>query len=164
MDALKYVAETREKFDVMILDLTEPLEEGPAYLLFSKEFYRDLSKKLKRGGIMSLQAGATSVMFPSTFLAVVNTLKAVFSVVAPYQAEIPSFGGPWGFAAVSQTLDPRELSSKEIDRRLASRVRGPLRFYDGLAHPGIFSLPKYLRQQIAEEKRVITRDKPVFTY
>ena len=64
MDALKYVAETKEKFDVMILDLTEPLEEGPAYLLFAKEFYQDLSKKLKKGGIMSLQAGATSVMYP----------------------------------------------------------------------------------------------------
>jgi len=164
MDALKYVAQTKEKFDVMILDLTEPLEEGPAYLLFSKEFYHDLSRKLKRGGIMSLQAGATSVMFPSTFLAVVNTLKAVFSVVAPYQAEIPSFGGPWGFALVSQTVDPCELSTQEIDRRIASRVRRRLRFYDGLAHPGIFSLPKYLRQQMAEEKRVITKAKPVFTY
>jgi spermidine synthase len=163
-DALKYVAGTKEKFDVMILDLTEPLEEGPAYLLFSKEFYQDLSKKLKSGGIMALQAGATSVMFPSTFLAVVNTLKAVFSVVAPYQAEIPSFGGPWGFAVASQALDPRELSPQEIDRRIASRVRGKLRFYDGLAHPGIFSLPKYLRQQMAKEKRVITKDKPVFTY
>jgi spermidine synthase len=164
MDAMKYLTETREKFDVMIIDLTEPLEEGPAYLLFTKEFYRDLSKKLKKGGIMSLQAGATSVMFPSTFLAVVNTVQAAFSVVAPYQAEIPSFGGPWGFAVASQTLDPRELSPKEVDRRLSSRVSSTLRFYEGLAHPGIFSLPKYLRKQIAEEKRVITKDKPVFTY
>ena len=164
MDAMKYVAETREKFDVMIIDLTEPLEEGPAYLLFTKEFYRDLSKKMKKGGIMSLQAGATSVMIPSTFLAVVNTLQAVFSMVAPYQAEIPSFGGPWGFAVASQTLDPRELSSKEVDRRLSSRVSSTLKFYDGPAHPGIFSLPKYLRQQIAEEKRVITKDRPFFTY
>ncbi len=163
-DALKYVAETKEKFDVMILDLTEPLEEGPAYLLFAKEFYQDLNKKLKKGGTMSLQAGATSEMFPSTFLAVVNTLKAVFSVVAPYQAQIPAFGGPWAFATVSQTVDTRELSPEEIDRRIASRVGGKLRFYDGIAHHGIFSLPKYLRQQIAEEKRVITKNKPVFTF
>jgi spermidine synthase len=88
----------------------------------------------------------------------------VFSIVAPYQAQIPAFGGPWAFAAVSQTVDPRELSPEEIDRRIASRVRGKLRCYDGIAHHGIFSLPKYLRQQIAEEKRVITKDKPVFTF
>jgi len=164
MDALRYLDKTKEEFDVMILDLTEPLEEGPAYLLFTKEFYRELDKRLKEGGLMSLQAGHTALVTPPTFLAVVNTLKAVFSVVAPYQAEIPSFGGPWGFAVVSQTLEPRELSSGEIDRRLSGRVRGKLRFYDGLAHPGIFSLPKYLRQQIAQEKRVITKDQPVFTY
>ena len=164
MDAMKYLVEAKEKFDVMILDLTEPLEEGPAYLLFTKEFYRDVNKRLNKGGLISLQAGATSVMNPSTFLVVVNTLRAVFSAVAPYQAEIPSFGGPWGFAVASQAPDPHELSPKEIERRLSSRLSRALRFYDGLAHQGIFSLPKYLREQIAGEKRVITRNKPFFTY
>lgn len=164
MDALKYLAETKEKFDVMVIDLTEPLEEGPAYLLFTKEFYGDLSKKLKKGGLMSLQAGATSMLIPRTFLVVLNTLSKVFPIVAPYQAEIPAFGGPWGFAVASLTSDPRKLSPEEVDRRLSSRLSRPLRFYDGLAHPGIFSLPKYLRKQIAEEKRVITRDKPFYTY
>ena len=164
MDAMKYLVEAKEKFDVMILDLTEPLEEGPAYLLFTKEFYRDVNKRLNKGGLISLQAGATSVMQPSTFLVVMNTLRAVFSAVAPYQAEIPSFGGPWGFAVASQAPDLHELSPKEIDRRLSSRLSRALRFYDGLAHQGIFSLPKYLREQIAGEKRVITRNKPFFTY
>lgn len=164
MDALKYLAETKEKFDVMVIDLTEPLEEGPAYLLFTKEFYGDLSKKLNKGGLMSLQAGATSMLIPPTFLVVLNTLSKVFPIVAPYQAEIPAFGGPWGFAVASQTSDPRKLSPEEVDRRLSARLSRPLRFYDGLAHPGLFSLPKYLRKQIAEEKRVITRDKPFFTY
>lgn len=164
MDAMKYLAETREKFDVMILDLTEPLEEGPAYLLFTKEFYRDLSKKLKKDGIMALQAGTTSMLVSPTFLVVVNTLSKVFPIVAPCHAQIPSFGGPWGFAVASQSLDPRKLSPEEIDRRLSKRLSRPLRFYDGPAHRGMFSLPKYLCKQIAEEKRVITKDKPFFTY
>jgi spermidine synthase len=164
MDALKYIDETKDKFDVMVIDLTEPLEEGPAYLLFTKEFYRDLDKKLKKGGLMSLQAGTTALVTPSTFLAVINTLSKVFRMVAPYQVEVPSFGGPWGFAVVSQGLDPRQLSEPEIDRRIAKRIVRPLRMYDGAAHPGLFSLPRYLRQQLAEEKTVITRDKPFFTY
>lgn len=164
MDAMKYLAETREKFDVMILDLTEPLEEGPAYLLFTKEFYQDLSKKLKKGGLMALQAGTTSMLVSPTFLVVVNTLSKVFPIVAPYHVQIPSFGGPWGFAVVSQSLDPPKHSPGEVDRRVSSRLSRPLRFYDGLAHSGIFCLPKYLRKQIEEEKRVITKDKPFFTY
>jgi spermidine synthase len=154
----------QDRFDVVILDLTEPLEEGPAYLLFTKEFYQGLKKKLKPGGVMALQAGTTSLLVSSTFLAVVNTLRTVFRFVAPYDAQIPSFGGPWGFAVVSESLDPRQLSPQEVDRRVSSRVTGKLRFYDGLAHQGVFALPKYLRDQLAAEKTVITRDRPFFTY
>jgi len=65
---------------------------------------------------------------------------------------------------VSQGLDLRQLLQEEIDRRIKARVIRPLRMYDGAAHPGLFSLPRYLRKQLAEEKTVITRDKPFFTY
>lgn len=162
VDALKYLAETKERFDVIILDFTEPLEEGPAYLLFTREFYQGLREKLTPEGLISLQAGATSMTLLSTFLAVINTLKTAFPVVAPYLMEIPSFGGTWGFAVGSRT--PLELPPREIDDRLSRRVSGTLRFYDGLSHQGMFSLPKYLREQLASETRVITRDQPLFTY
>ena len=164
MDAQKYLTETKEKFDVMILDLPDPLEEGPAYLLYTREFYQGIRERLPPGGLLTLQAGSTSMLHSPVFLAVVNTLCTAFPVVAPYQAQVPSFGGPWGFAVASQNLDPQELSPEEVDNRLSSRLSRSLRFYDGLAHQGIFSLPKHLRRQIAEEKRIITKDRPLFTY
>ena len=164
IDAMKYLDETREKFDVIIIDLTEPLEEGPAYLLYTQEFYRGLKGKLTQDGLVALQSGSTSMVISLGFIAVANTLSTAFSVVAPYQSEIPSFGGTWGFAMASQNLDPRELSSEEVDRRLSRRVNKPLRFYDGLTHRGMFSIPKYLREEMAREKRIITKDQPLFTY
>jgi len=164
LDAMKYLEETREKFDVIIIDLPEPLEEGPAYLLYTREFYGDLKDKLTPNGLIGLQAGATSMIISYGFVAVANTLATAFSVVAPYQAEIPSFGGSWGFAVASNSLDPRQLSPEEIDRRISDRVNGRLRFYDGLTHRGIFSIPKYLREEMAADKRIITRDEPLFTY
>ncbi len=164
IDAMKYLDETREKFDVIIIDLTEPLEEGPAYLLYTQEFYRGLKGKLTQDGLVALQSGSTSMVISLGFIAVANTLRTAFSVVAPYQSEIPSFGGTWGFAMASQNLDPRELSSEEVDRRLSRRVNKPLRFYDGLTHRGMFSIPKYLREEMAREKRIITKDQPLFTY
>jgi spermidine synthase len=164
IDAMKYLDETREKFDVIIIDLTEPLEEGPAYLLYTQEFYQGLKEKLTQDGLVALQSGSTSMVISLGFIAVANTLRTAFSVVAPYQAEIPSFGGTWGFAVASQNLDPRELSPEEVDRRLSRRVSKPLRFYDGLTHRGIFSIPKYLRAEMAREKRIITKDQPLFTY
>jgi len=164
IDAMKYLDETQEKFDVIIIDLTEPLEEGPAYLLYTQEFYQGLKEKLTQDGLVALQSGSTSMVISLGFIAVANTLRTAFSVVAPYQAEIPSFGGTWGFAVASQNLDPRELSPEEVDRRLSRRVSKPLRFYDGLTHRGMFSIPKYLREEMAREKRIITRDQPLFTY
>jgi spermidine synthase len=164
MDAMKYLDETQEKFDVIIIDLTEPLEESPAYLLYTQEFYQGLREKLTQDGLVALQSGSTSMVISLGFIAVANTLRTAFSVVAPYQAEIPSFGGSWGFAVASQNLDPRELSPEEVDRRLSRRVSKPLRFYDGLTHRGMFSIPKYLRDEMAREKRIITKDRPLFTY
>ena len=163
-DAMKYLDETQERFDVVIIDLTEPLEEGPAYLLYTQEFYQDLRNKLAPGGLISLQSGSTSMVISLGFIAVANTLGTAFSVVAPYQAEIPSFAGTWGFAVASQTLDPRQLTPEEVDRRISNRVTRPLRFYDGLTHQGIFSLPRYIREQMTREKRIITKDQPLFTY
>jgi spermidine synthase len=164
MDAMKYLDETQQKFDVIIIDLTEPLEESPAYLLYTQEFYQGLKEKLTQDGLVALQSGSTSMVISLGFIAVANTLRTAFSVVAPYQAEIPSFGGTWGFAVASQNLDPRELSTEEVDRRLSRRVSKPLRFYDGLTHRGMFSIPKYLRAEMAREKRIITKDQPLFTY
>jgi spermidine synthase len=163
-DAMKYLDETREKFDVVIIDLTEPLEAGPAYLLYTQEFYGGFKDTLAPGGLVALQSGSTSMIIAFGFTAVVNTLSTAFSVVAPYQAEVPAFGGTWGFSIASHNSDPRELSPEDVDRRLAGRVDKQLRFYDGITHRGVFSLPRYLRDAIADEKRVITRDNPLFTY
>jgi spermidine synthase len=164
VDALKYLEDTREKFDVVIIDLTEPLEEGPSYLLYTQEFYQGLRDRLTPDGLVALQSGSTSMIISLGFIAVANTLRTAFPVVAPYQSEVPSFGGTWGFAVASQNLDPRELSPEEVDLRLSQRVDKTLRFYDGLTHRGMFSIPKYLREAMAKEKRVITKDQPLFTY
>ena len=40
-DARAYLERTSETFDFISIDLVEPLEEGPACMLFTKEFYTD---------------------------------------------------------------------------------------------------------------------------
>ncbi len=165
VDARKYLEEcvdVGEKFDVVILDLPEPIEGGPAYLLHTTEFYQVVREKLAPDGILSLQAGASSWGNHRCFTAIINTLKAVFPLVFPYDTFIPSYGGTWGFALASPKLSPP--TAAEVERRIASRIAGGLRFYDGITHQGLFSLPKNLREAIAEEQGVITVDKPFFIY
>jgi spermidine synthase len=164
VDAMKYLDETQERFDVVIIDLTEPLEEGPAYLLYTQEFYAGLREKLTAGGVIGVQSGSTSMVIAHGFTAVAKTLGTAFSIVAPYQAEVPAFGGTWGFCIASQESSIVGLSPEEVDRRIGDRVGKPLRFYDGVTHRGMFSLPRHLRESVATEKRIITRDKPLFTY
>lgn len=166
IDARVYLEECDgkdEKFDMIILDLPEPVKAGPAYLLYTKEFYQLVGQSLAPDGIMSLQATASSWGSHDCFTAIINTLRSAFRLVFPYQFHIPSYGGMWGFAAASHNLSVH-LSPKKIDRRISSRTERGLRFYDGLTHQALFSLPKHLRQAIDEEKRVITEQEPLFIY
>ncbi|MBT9163322.1 MAG: Polyamine aminopropyltransferase [Chloroflexi bacterium] len=161
-DAREYLAETREQFDVIIIDLPDPIEGGPAYLLYTQKFYQLLRSKLTAKGALALQAGSARLDDTKVCTAVNNTLKTIFPIVAICQTDIPSFGGTWGFSLASLKFDPLKLSSEEIDGRIAGRVGKRLDFYDGQTHQGLFFIPKYLRDAMARETMVITEAHPVF--
>ncbi len=160
-DARAYLETTRARFDVAIVDLTEPLEEGPACLLFTREFYRLVADRLTEGGVLALQAGMTKIGELDFYTAMARTLTDVFPTVAPYQSFIPCFGTPWGFIVGAKAGDPRTLSAESVDQLIRERVKGELRFYDGLAHRHMFSLPKFLRQALAACDRVVTDAAPL---
>jgi spermidine synthase len=161
VDARAYLAGSKERFDAIIIDLTEPVEAGPAYLLYTQEFYRMASQRLAPDGLVSVQAGCASMVELLNFSAVYQTLRSVFPVVLPYQADIPSFGGPWGFCLASNGIAPP--SPEEIDRRIAGRGLR-LRLYDGLAHQGMFSLSKPLRHHLEGQTRLITDQQPLYIF
>ncbi|UCD10144.1 MAG: polyamine aminopropyltransferase [Dehalococcoidales bacterium] len=162
-DARQYLADSKEAFDIIIIDLTEPIEEGPAYLLYTEEFYRIVQEKLAENGIMSVQSGCAAFNELLNFSSVYNTLKTSFPEVHPYQVDIPSFGGPWGFCFASNTAKP-VMSSKEIDARLMGRGVTGLKLYDGITHQNMFALPKHLRKVLESQTRLITDDQPLYTY
>lgn len=164
VDARDYLAKSRELFDIIIIDLPDPIEEGPAYLLYTQEFYQLVRERLTENGIISVQAGSASLTELLNFSAVNNTLKSVFPIVCPYQADVPCFGGPWGFCLTSLKLNPVLLSAAEVDSRISARQLAHLKFYDGLTHQGIFSLPKYLRIELSRQKRLITDNEPLYIY
>jgi spermidine synthase len=163
VDARDYLAKSRELFDIIIIDLPDPIEEGPAYLLYTQEFYQLVRKRLTVNGIISVQAGSASLTELLNFGAVNNTLKSVFSIVCPYQTDVPCFGGPWGFCLASLNLNPLLLSASEVDQRISTRSLN-LKFYDGLTHQGIFSLPKYLREELSAQTKLITDNEPLYIY
>ena len=163
-DARAYLESSDQKFDVMIIDISEPIEEGPAYLLFTQEFYKIVFHRLTEHGALAVQAGTISLAGLECFAAVHATLQSVFPVVAPYFADIPSFGRPWGFIFAGKGRHPAQFGREEIDRAIRANVRGHLRYYDGETHVMSFSLPKHVRERLAMEKRIIEDNHPLFAF
>ncbi|HET7319362.1 MAG TPA: spermidine synthase, partial [Nitrospirota bacterium] len=164
MDARKYLEETSDSYDAIIIDISEPVEEGPAYLLFTREFYEIVKERLSPDGTISLQAGTTALHQLLNFTAVDKTLRSVFPVVAPYNVSIPSFGLPWGFTLASKNLDPRTFTPEHVNDLIRKRIKGENRYYDGITNQGMYLLPKHIRKAMAEETRIIEDNAPLFTY
>jgi len=164
VDARKYLDESSDKFDVIIIDLVDPLGQGPARLLYTQEFYQIVRQKLGPDGIMSVQAEPAEWRNLDNFTAIANTLRNVFPIARPYQVHVPSFLGLWGFVLGSQSLDPLELTAEEIDARISMRISKKLKSYDGLTHQAMFAIPKHIRQQLAASKRIITDKQPISAY
>lgn len=163
-DARDYLEKSNDRFDVIIIDLPDPIEEGPAYRLFTREFYRTIRDRLTENGLISVQAGSASPAELLNLTAVYNTLKGVFTTVAVCAIYVPCFGGPWGFCIASGELDPSQLTPAEVDKRIAARSLTGLRLYDGLTHRGMFSLPRYVREAMAGQTRIITDKDPLYLY
>ena len=161
-DAREFLAESRERFDIIIIDLPDPLEAGPAYLLYTREFYQLARERLGDSGILCVQSGSAALTELLNFTAVNTTLNGVFSIVCPYCIDVPSFGGPWGFCLASNSLNPALLLPAEVDARIAARRLGGLKSYDGLTHQGLFSMPRHLRSELSKPGRLITDSEPLY--
>ncbi|MCG2885080.1 MAG: polyamine aminopropyltransferase [Vulcanisaeta sp.] len=161
-DGRKFVSNTKDKYDVIILDLTDPLEGGPSYLLYTVEFYNILKDRLNENGIIVTQATSTFYAL-RTFATVYRTMASVFPIARPYHVYVPSFDSTWGFVIGSFNLDPLALTPEEINARIRDRIHGELRFYEGDIHKVLFTLPKHIRNTL-EDKSIIpaTDNNPTF--
>ncbi|MBI4233168.1 MAG: polyamine aminopropyltransferase [Chloroflexi bacterium] len=164
-DAKAFLEQSRETFDVIVLDLPDPMEGGPAWQLYTQRFYRMVRDRLEPGGLLVTQSGpAGPLNYREVFTAIHNTLETVFPQVYPFFTYVQSFGEAWGFTIASLGPNPAELSPGQVDTRLGERGVAGLRFYDGLVHGGLFALPLFLRQALAAEERIITEEKPLFVF
>jgi len=161
-DARRYLEDTVDRYDVVIIDLVEPLEAGPAYLLYTREFYEIVQSRLNPGGIICVQSGASGLANIENYFAIHNTLKSVFPIVRPYQTFVPTFVDLWGFNIASCSVDPLDLPAAEIDKRIASQLTRDLRAFDGSRFAASFVLYTYVRQELAKAKRIIVDNDPLY--
>jgi len=145
-------------FEVIILDLPEPLEEGPALLLFTREMYALVQSKLAPGGLAALQSGSAGPwgrLMPDLDC----TLRAVFPQVMPYTAFVPSFMDLYGFHLAGSEEFAWPTASM-VAARLHSRQMSALRWLGPEMATGLPRLPVYLKKRLSEEGRVLTDASP----
>jgi spermidine synthase len=144
-DGMKFIRETQERFDLIALDLNDPM--GPAQPLYSTEFFHQCRTALAPGGALVLHIGAP-VARPERVADIAQRLNGVFRIVRPYTMYVPLYGAQWAMAVCSDKLDPKALTADEIDRRIEHRRLQDLRFYNGETHEGVFALPNFIRDLV----------------
>merc|ERR1712070_350849 len=159
-DAKAWIEKSDLMFDVIIMDLDDPLEGGPCYQLYTTEFYQMLSKKMNPGGIFVSQSGQSGIkQHHLVFSPIHNTLKSVFSNVIAYNQAVYSFLDEWGWniaLTAENAPAPSSLSAEAIDKLITERINGELQFLDGLSWPGIWALSKRHRKTLAAESCVMS--------
>lgn len=160
-DGRAFLESTDRTFDIVICDITDFLDHGPAMRLYTREFYELIASRLNPGGMLVVQALETSNCDPEEHAMLVRTVRHAMPIVKSYTAFVSSFVYTWGFLVASDTVDPSVLSKEEVDLRLAERLTSELRSYDGITHQGLFSLAKDLRVLLQETEGPILDDATV---
>jgi spermidine synthase len=145
-DGFAYVRAATERFDLIVLDLTDP--GGPSELLYTADFYRACAARLTAGGALTLHI-ASPIAHPERIRATMAGLREAFPRVTPYLTSVPLYGGLWMMACASTTLDPASLTADEVDRRIAERGIARLQYYNGDMHRAALALPNFVRALVA---------------
>ncbi|EME32158.1 Polyamine aminopropyltransferase [Galdieria sulphuraria] len=151
-DGLKFIDNCHHKFDLIISDLTDPLEDGPSFFLFTEEFFRKVKTLLNPGGIFVTQAASVSLPEEPLHPRIVKTLSKVYASVDSIQSFIGSYGSPIGFAMASDKPIETDLTRHHIEEILFSHVkRDSLKLMDGRSFQGFVGTPLVLRRAIEME-------------
>ncbi len=141
-DGLRYVAETDRRFDVILVDSTDPI--GPGEVLFTERFYRDCHRCLKPGGVLVNQNGVPFFQGDEVTTSH-RRLGAAFRDAWFYTTPVPTYVGglmTLGWASDDETL--RHQSAETLGERFRASGIAP-RYYSPGIHVGAFDLPPYIR-------------------
>ena len=153
-DARALIESGTERFDQIVLDLTDPF--GPALDLYTVEFYQACQRTLLPGGVLSLHMGSP-IHLPDSMARIAASLQQAFPIVRPYLQYVPLYGTLWCMAMASDSTDPALLSSAEVDTRIAERGLQDLQLYNGATHQALLAQPNFVRELLARPAEPIYR-------
>lgn len=142
-DGVKYVANTTEQFDVIMVDSTDPV--GPASPLFDQAFYQNAVRMLAADGILISQAESPYYDYEVQQSMLMNQ-RPFFEKMHVYLFTNLTYpGGLWSFGFASKGLCP--LRDFRADRFVESGIS--TRYYNAGIHRSAFMLPTFAAENLA---------------
>lgn len=143
-DGIKFVKETKEKFDVILVDSTDPI--GPAEPLFNVSFYQDIEKCLSDDGLVISQ-GESPFYLEEMQKKLLGIKKDVFPITSIYNFSNLTYpGGLWSFTVGSKKYHPvKDFNPARVD---ASGLA--FEYYNKQIHTGAFAIPTFMRQNLGD--------------
>ncbi|MCK9536173.1 MAG: polyamine aminopropyltransferase [Bacilli bacterium] len=139
-----YVRETGRKYDLIVVDSTDPYGAGTE--LFTADFYQNCFKLLSSGGILVNQHESPYFDEMKTIMQKTHAkLKKIFPIALVYQAFIPTYAsGHWLFGFASKKLHPIDNFKPDIQKSLNIKTK----YYNKKIHIASFALPNYVKQAL----------------
>ncbi len=145
-DGTKFVAETDERFDVIVVDSTDPV--GPGAVLFTRDFYAGCRRCLKPGGLLVTQNGLPFLQ-ASELKQSVSFFRELFADAYAYLATTPTyFGGPMSYGWATDNPRLRRHKKRKIAERYEKAGAFPTRYWRPSVHVAAFALPTYVRDLV----------------
>ncbi|MFW8634579.1 polyamine aminopropyltransferase [Cribrihabitans pelagius] len=142
-DGALFMKENTEKFDVIIVDSTDPI--GPGEVLFTDTFYGHAARSLTEDGIIVTQNGVP-FMQGDELTGTLRAFQALFADASCYLATVPTYaGGPMAFGWGSLSGKARNVSLEDLETRFAA-AGIDTGYYNPEVHKAAFALPNYVKK------------------
>lgn len=147
-DGVKFMKDTTEKFDVIIIDSTDPI--GPATPLFGEEFYQNVRRCLSEDGIVVAQA--ESVFYdPGMQPKLLSMNQPHFKYRSMYNFSNLTYpGGYWSFFFASKKNHPvMDFQGGRYDEYRKSQTSQAFIYYNREMHKAAFALPQFQQNKLS---------------
>jgi spermidine synthase len=150
LDGAKYVAKTDRRFDVIIVDSTDPT--GPGKVLFGEKFYAACCRCMTKGGVLVTQNGVPFFQ-KKELSASMAKLRRLFADASCYVAAIPIYiGGHMAMGYATDNKRLRTLPVKTIAQRYRKEGAFKTQYWTPEVHVAAFAQPRFIAELVANAK------------
>jgi spermidine synthase len=150
-DGMNYVAKTDRRFDVIIVDSTDP--QGPGKVLFSRKFYAACRRCMRKGGVMVTQNGVP-IFQAGELRSGIGKFRKLFADGTCYVAAIPTYvGGHMAMGWATDNTKLRQIPVATIGARYKKAGRFPTKYWTPEVHVAAFALPRFIAETAAKAGR-----------